>query len=498
MPKPDGWDDWPYEKRANYVKALRVKRDKVQRDFPHLFYKPLRGIEPFHRSLARNRLITGGNRAGKTEGGTMEDIYFLLGESPFREIPQGPLTGIIAAPSLGTFEQTIYEKLKDLAPKDRVKIKFSKASGGGTVTGPNGIAHIKSYEAGWQSVQGMALDFAHLDEEGPYEFYKQIRKRLKRGRKLYLWMTMTAEPDRPDHWTYDELAVPARDPKRAADFAHFEADLEDNRISRGGYLDDEEIDFIISVTPVDERPAVIHGKYVQRGGRMYPMWNKDVHVAPDRSLKEFLSGVQDGTYTVFGALDWGVRNPTAILLVLEDKDSNCHVVDEIYRPARDVLDIKREFHKRFGVFRPLFVVADPSIWHSHDSQDASRTIAGQFEIDDCTERLPSIPLIKADNDVTNGLAAVRGLLRNDPKAGPRLRVQSRCINLIAEIESYVGDEWINKTDRNKKETPKKHNDHAVDALRYFAMSPHRWVVPPHQRRRVPVHANPVTGYVRAG
>jgi hypothetical protein len=109
-----------------------------------------------------------------------------------------------------------------------------------------------------------------------------------------------------------------------------------------------------------------------------------------------------------------------------------------------------------------------------------------------------LPLLKADNDVTNGLAAVRELLRVDPKTGPKLKVQPRCRNTIREFENYVGEEWASAPHlRNKKETPKKLNDHAMDMIRYFAMAPHRYVKPRFMRREVQQHVNPVTGYLRA-
>jgi hypothetical protein len=276
---------------------------------------------------------------------------------------------------------------------------------------------------------------------------------------------------------------------------HFTFDLEDNRISRGGFIEDSEIDNLISGTPIDDRPAVIHGKYVRRGGLMYPMWSRDHHVERERPIKEFLEGVRAGVYTPFCSLDWGVRNPTSIGLFVEDRDENIHRVDEIYRPAVNVDDIKREYNKRFSVFQPVFVVADPSIWYNHDSTDHSRTIAGQFELD--KPGLAGLPLIKADNDVINGLAAVRELLRVDPKAGSKYKVQPRCINHIREIEGYTGEEWVTAPHlRNKKETPVKKNDHSMDDLRYFAMSPHRYITPKWKRKRVHLRPNPVTGYIR--
>ena len=48
--------------------------------------------------------------------------------------------------------------------------------------------------------------------------------------------------------------------------------------------------------------------------------------------------------------------------------------------------------------------------------------------------------------------------------GQRLFINKRCVNLIAELESYAYDENSNS------ELPKKENDHAIDAIRYVILS----------------------------
>lgn len=477
--------------RAYLRRQKRMEKDRALN--PIGWYKPLPAQLEFHKSEVRKRLCTGGNRSGKTEAGAAELIWWLLGSHPYRQVPQN-VQIIVSSESFDVQRNTIIEKIEALMPKNgSIRLVFSRDEK--FCVGPNGKCLFKSAEQGWRAFQGVALDAFWLDEEQDYEVYKQLSKRLKKGSIIQSWYTLTPEPDKSDHWTFDALANPALN--REEGVVHFTFDLEDNRISRGGFIEDAEIDNLIANTPIDDRPAVIHGKYVRRGGLMYPMWSRDHHVERERPLKEFLEGVRAGVYTPFCSLDWGVRNPTSIGLFVEDRDENVHRIDEIYRPAINVEDIKQEYKTRFGVFQPIFVVADPSIWYNHDSQDHSRSIAGQLE----QHRLgsPGLPLLKADNDVTNGLAAMRELLRIDPIKGSKLKVQPRCVNFIREIESYVGEEWASAPHlRNKKETPQKRNDHAMDDCRYFAMSPHVWVKPTRRLGPPPrMDISPVTGYVRA-
>jgi hypothetical protein len=55
---------------------------------------------------------------------------------------------------------------------------------------------------------------------------------------------------------------------------------------------------------------------------------------------------------------------------------------------------------------------------------------------------------------------------------PSLYIFSNCINIIREFETY---RWKEKSvtqaqDLNEPDVPEKANDHAMDALRYFAVS----------------------------
>jgi phage terminase large subunit-like protein len=482
------------QKKIRRLLKLERQRDKAKEQNPIGFYRPLPTQLKFHKSKARKRLITGGNRSGKTEGGASELIYWVRGHSPYREIPKGPLGIVASSLSFDLARATVVEAIERLMPERGIELLWSRDEK--HLKGPNGKVTFKSDEQGWKSYQGRALDAFWLDEEHSFEVYRQLCKRLKAGSKIESWYTMTAEPDVPDHWTYEELAQKSLDDPEVD---HFELSLDENRISNGGYIADEEIDNLIANTPVEERPAVIHGKYIRRGGLMYPMWDRDVHMIPEVPLRTWLDRVRQGIWTPFGWLDWGVRNPTAIGIVVVNKDKDLRLIGEIYRPAHDVRDIKQEYQKQFATLRPNFIAADPSIWHNHDSQDPSKTVAAQFEREDPKWGLSAIPLIKGDNDHTNGHAAVRELLSVHPEKGPRFKVQENCVDFIREIESYVGDERATRAAYfNKKETARRHKDHHMDGFRYLALSPYDYIKPRRFRHSVPMRGNPVTGYVRAG
>ena len=70
--------------------------------------------------------------------------------------------------------------------------------------------------------------------------------------------------------------------------------------------------------------------------------------------------------------------------------------------------------------------------------------------------------MKGKDSIENGIKKIKELLLSD-----RLKINSRCVNLISEFEMYSYDD--EKAEINQKEKPIKANDHALDALRYVVM-----------------------------
>ena len=93
----------------------------------------------------------------------------------------------------------------------------------------------------------------------------------------------------------------------------------------------------------------------------------------------------------------------------------------------------------------------------------------RFGIEKVAERLKLVPghilPFRGKTDISNNSEGnVRGL--------PSLFIFSHCTNIIREFETY---RWKEKSvtqaqDLNEPDVPEKANDHAMDALRYFAVS----------------------------
>ena len=78
-------------------------------------------------------------------------------------------------------------------------------------------------------------------------------------------------------------------------------------------------------------------------------------------------------------------------------------------------------------------------------------------------RKRSIPVLKAKNDVPDGISMVYTLMA----MGHILINKDRCPKLLQELGLYI---WDNKKQIKGKEEVVKTNDHACDALRYLIYS----------------------------
>lgn len=113
--------------------------------------------------------------------------------------------------------------------------------------------------------------------------------------------------------------------------------------------------------------------------------------------------------------------------------------------------------RALGVNRLRYIAADPAMWQ--------KTGAGRGESIAETLLRMRLPMRKSDNDRFNGWMRVHELLRAMPDGSrPWLTVDPNCKYLIRTLPAMVQDK------DNPDDLDSSKDDHAVDALRYGAMS----------------------------
>ena len=186
-------------------------------------------------------------------------------------------------------------------------------------------------------------------------------------------------------------------------------------------------------------------------------------------------------WQVFRGVDFGSTNPTAVIWVAVDNDDNWFVIDEHYITGQTI-----DYHAGLinsNRFSSTVVQSygDPSgaqwiqefgqrgvyITPANKETGTSNQNWVNFGIEKVAERLKRIPGKVVSNVKTD-----------EERGNASLYVFRQCTETIREFETY---RWKEKAvsaadDLNEPDQPEKANDHAMDALRYFAVS-YKKIVP---------------------
>ena len=234
------------------------------------------------------------------------------------------------------------------------------------------------------------------------------------------------------------------------------------------YIKKEEIDNAKKELTEDTFAQEYLADFRKYTGLVYKEFQREVHV-----IEPF--DIPDG-WLVYRGVDFGSTNPTACLWIAVDNDDNWFVYDEHYETDKTI-----DYHAGVINSRTSRSVTasygDPSgaQWISEFAQrgiyitPANKEVGTNFNswvrygIEKVSEKLKQIP----------GKMVVSGGQRNFGERGsPSLFIFRHCENTIREFETY---RWKEKSvsqaqDLNEPDVPEKANDHALDALRYFAVS----------------------------
>ncbi len=201
-------------------------------------------------------------------------------------------------------------------------------------------------------------------------------------------------------------------------------------------------------------------------GLVYKDFNRDIHITDPFEIP--------ATFQIYRAIDFGSTNPTVCLWIAVDGDENWYIIDEHYSSGETI-----DYHagiinaRRFSS-TILATYGDPSgaQWINEFSQRGIYITPAlketstafntwvRFKIEKVAEKLKSVPGRIVQGVTTSTVGA------------PSLFIFSNCTNTIREFETY---RWKEKSvtqaqDLNEPDVPEKANDHAMDALSYFACS----------------------------
>jgi len=402
-----------------------------------LLYRPLPAMKEFHKSPAKNRWLCGGNRSGKSEGNIGYDLCsFALGVHPSRRTPKEATiwTAANTWPLVGKLLWS--EKIKTYLPTSQIHSinwhnKAAEIPAELRLVNGNRI-EMKAYEQGRKSFEGRAIDAFYGDEQCKSDsegIWQELQARLM-DKNGFSAQSMT--PIIPQAWLEERIeALPETDDI-------FYADLNDNRKSRGGYIDDKEIDELIAQWPAEIQETRIKGHFAAFAGAVYKTFNRAVHV-----VKPFKIPDEWPRYRV---IDWGFNNPLACVWLARDPDKRWYVYAEHYQ-ARETLAYHAERIKQISGAEKYRVT-----WADHDAQDC------------CEFKNLGIPTLSAKKDIHLGIEAVQAALKVQGDGKPRLFIFKTCRHSTKEMSGY---KWSEGSEgREAKDEPIDVNNHTCDCIRY--------------------------------
>lgn len=283
------------------------------------------------------------------------------------------------------------------------------------------------------TIQGSTLAYALVDEATciPEPFFKMLETRLSvPGAQMFV----TCNPEGPSHWLKKQYL----DRADVHDIVSWQFNLDDNPVLDDAYKKAIKASFTGSFFK-----RYVLGEWALATGAVFDAWD-DINVYD----KEYPS---PSFYAA--ALDYGTINPTA-----------CHI-GAMAPNQWPQIRIEREYYF-------------DSVKHGRQKTDAElakdiknfigHTPINALYVDPAAASLKlelrnlDLPVVDANNDVLFGIKLMSQFI-----AGKNMLVHKNCTNLVEQVQSYA---WCPKAADRGEDKPIKHNDHAVDSVRYLLAS----------------------------
>jgi len=390
----------------------------------------------YWKSEADIRWIFGGNQSSKTYSNMMDLTKTVLNINPCqkRNIVGDHWAGI---ETWDMVRDVLWEQyLQKFIPGHHIKhIRWGQNKTPHKIFLDTGhTIEFKAFNQGRATFQGRAIQSAHYDEQCLHDFqgiFNETQARLLTKQGYLSWSMTPIVPqvlleerieDLPDT---DEI---------------FYFNLNDNRKSQGGYIDDQRIDDMIAEWPEEVQATRIEGKFASFYGAVYKSFNRSTHVIEPFPIPS--------DWTLYRGIDFGFTNPFVCLWMAKDKDENWYVYREYYKKQAGIQEHIINIRARSGheIYQGTF--ADPE-----NAEDRAEL------------RNSGIATIPARKDVARGIEMVQSKLKVKANAKPSLYIFNTCRNTCREMAMYQYPKGSALRDAN--DLPMAKDDHTLDVIRYI-------------------------------
>jgi hypothetical protein len=242
---------------------------------------------------------------------------------------------------------------------------------------------------------------------------------------------------------YSEEFKEAYDPR---EWGYIPGNLEDNPYLPASYERD------LAVLQSWRYKQLRHNDWDIVAGQFFTDFKPRIHV---RDL-----GDPENNVEWFRSLDWGYVKPGDVLWWACMPDGVYYIRYEWKFSGMLITEVAKEIREKtkdWGIPRVRYTVADPSTKAKYG--DTGESIQETFG------RPPhSVPLTLGDNNRINGWQRIREMMKVRPDGMATIVIHPDCRYLIRSLSSAVSDK------SNPEDVDTRIDDHALDTMRYGAMS----------------------------
>jgi len=415
-------------------------------------------------------LVLGGNRAGKTTIGSWVAACWFLGKNYFVGSPAWNAVKDLPIPDDGgsvwvvgldfpTVRDVIWREhlvgglahppfLNPRNPAvDRILERDFQIHGKNRQ-----LLTCKSAESGRPKFQGASLDLIWLDEECDADIFDECYQRtLDRSGKIIVTATplgdIAQRARRP--WLY-ELYVAAQN--GAADIGVVQLSVFDNLFLPA----DERARLLDKWDGHPEGPARLYGKFIQRVGLVYPMFDPAKHV-----ITPFRLPIQ---WPRWVSIDPAATGPTAALWAAVDPvTGDVYFYREYFSAEKTVSEHAANILIASGGERIDYWLIDPK-WGAQRNAESHKTGAQLYR-----ERGIPVRLAKIDADYGLGRSMEYMLATTrESSHHPRVYFFDTLDETVRQIKSYVWDTYASGPQAGmSKQRPRKGDDDLMNAMQYL-------------------------------
>ena len=412
-------------------------------------YEPMEHQIPFHQDTHKYRMWAGGFGSAKTSTCGAEMVMHIL------STPGGQ--SLVGAQTYPQLEETSKKQILDMIPDILIESYLKQANKLILMNGHTVLFRSFDEENKLRSLNLTAW-WIEESSEVSYDIFAQLQTRLRNHATKNHMGIMSTNPDLG--WIRSEFLLKSENITGAMERYH--QDPEDINpdfsthiaaTSLNTYLPEDFYESVARNKPEWYIKRYLEGSFSFTEGAVYPNFSKHVvEIDP----KEIRQNVRTKGWKVIATADWGLRDPTVMLLMaIDPKDGIVYVYDEYYEANRPIPYHARIMNEKMSHI-PLGsmerMVGDPS--------GARKGIADRRSIFDHYAEY-SLFWQPGNNRIEPGIQKVFSYFSSG-----RLKILSHLKHTIEEGINYKYKPQELDSKKNLDEKPIDKNNHAMDSLRY--------------------------------